>query len=55
MAGISNPVRIHLKKKDINGSWDLPGGVVVRTWCSHGCGPGSIPGLGTEIPYQVTA
>ena len=29
---------------------EFPGGPVVRTWCSHCWGPGSIPGLGTKIP-----
>ena len=28
---------------------------MVRTWHFHRCGPGLIPGLGTEIPYQATA
>ena len=28
---------------------------MVRTWRFHGCGPGSIPGLGTEIPHQAPA
>ena len=32
---------------------EFPGGVVVRIWCFHHCSLGSIPGLGSEIPYQV--
>ena len=34
---------------------EFPAGLVVRIWCFHHCGPGSIPGLGTEIPDQATA
>lgn len=33
----------------------FPGGLVVSTQGFHCCGLGSIPGLGTEIPHQVTA
>lgn len=33
--------------------WQFPGGLVVRTWHFHHCSLGSIPGLGTEILYQV--
>ena len=29
--------------------------VVVRTWCFQLHGPGSILGLGTEIPHQASA
>ena len=32
-------------------STGVPGGLVVGIWCFHCCGPGSIPGLGTEIPH----
>ena len=32
---------------------EFPGGLEVRTWCFHGCGLGSIPGLGSEIPHQA--
>ena len=28
---------------------------MVRTWRSHRCGLGSIPGLGTEIPQYAAA
>ena len=28
---------------------------MVRTWHFHHCGPGSIPGLATKIPHQVSA
>ena len=28
---------------------EVPGGPVVRTWCFHGCGWGSIPGQGANI------
>ena len=28
-------------------------GLVVRTGCFHHCSPGSIPGLGTELPHQA--
>ena len=31
---------------------EFPGGLVVRIQCFHHSGPGSIPGLGTEIPHQ---
>ena len=34
---------------------EFPVGLVVRTWCFHCCGPDSIPGLGTKIPYQAAA
>ena len=34
---------------------EFPGGLVFRTQGFHCCGPGSIPCLGTEIPYQATA
>ena len=33
--------------------WEFPGSLVVRTWCFHCRGPGSIPGRGTEIPQAV--
>ena len=36
-------------------SWEFPSGPVVRTQQFHHFGPGSIPGLGTEIPHQATA
>ena len=29
-------------------------GLVIRIRCFHCCNLGSIPGLGTEIPYQAT-
>ena len=32
---------------------EFPGGLVVRIWHFHRYGPGSIPGLGTEIAYHV--
>ena len=35
--------------------WEFPGGLVVRTQHFHCCSPGSIPGLGTEIPHLATA
>ena len=35
------------KKKD--GSWEFPGGPVVRTQCFYCQGPGLIPGRGTKI------
>ena len=38
-----------------NGKVEFPGGRVVRIWGFHCCGPGSVPGLGTEIPHQATA
>ena len=28
---------------------------MVRTWCFHCCGPGSIPGQGTKIPANHAA
>ena len=28
---------------------------MVRIWCFHRCGLGSISGLGTEIPHQAAA
>ena len=34
---------------------EFPGSPVVRTWCFHCRGMGSIPGLGTEIPHEATA
>ena len=33
---------------------ELPGSLLVRFWCFHYCGPGSIPDLGPEIPLQAT-
>ena len=38
--------RCHIKTNHIR---ELPGGPVVRTWCFHCWGPGSIPGQGTKI------
>ena len=38
------------KKKSIR---EFPGGLVVRNQCFHQFGPGSIPGLGTEIPLHA--
>ena len=32
---------------------EFPGGLLVRIWCFHCCGLGSIPGWGTEIPQAV--
>ena len=37
------------------GQRGFPGGLAVRTWCFHCFGPGSIHGLGTEIPHQAIA
>lgn len=34
-------------------SWEFPGGLMVRTRHVPCCGPGSIPGLGTEIPTHI--
>ena len=36
-----------IKKKKNCGKF--PGGPMIRTWCFHCCGPGSIPGQGTKI------
>ena len=33
----------------------FPGGLGVRIWHVHCCRPGSVPGLGTEIPHQAAA
>ena len=30
---------------------EFPGGPVVRTWHFHCCGPGSMLGQGTKIPW----
>ena len=32
---------------------ELPGGPVVRTWCFHCCGLGSIPGWGAKFPQEI--
>lgn len=40
-------------KKEASGMF--PDDVVVGIWSFYRCSPGSIPGLGTEIPYQATA
>ena len=32
---------------------EFPGGLVISIWHFHLDSPGSIPGLGTEIPYQA--
>ena len=37
------------------GSGELPGGLVVRIWHFHFCGLDSMPGPGTEIPFQAAA
>ena len=42
-----------LLKKSLLGQF--PRGPEVRIQHIHYCGPGSISGLGTEIPYQATA
>ena len=34
---------------------EFPGGLVVRTWCFHCCGLGSVPGLGTKILQALAA
>ena len=34
---------------------EFPGGLVVRILCFHCRGPGSVPGLGTEIPASCAA
>ena len=36
------------------GNREFPGGQVVMTCHFHCCGPRLIPGLGPEIPHQVT-
>ena len=44
------------KEKELNqerGGREFPGGLVVRIWCFHCWGPGSIPGRGTEIPQVM--
>ena len=33
--------------------WEFPGGPVVRTWCFHCHGPGSIPGQGTPAIHTT--
>ena len=38
---------------EISQIWEFPGGLMVRIQHFHCCGPGSIPGLGTEIPHQA--
>ena len=43
---------LHPAKKSLEA---FPGGSVVMDLHSHHCGPGSIPGLGTEIPHQAAA
>ena len=40
---------------EISGRKEFPGGLVVRTRFFHCCGPGSVPLLGTKIPYQAVA
>ena len=37
------------------GGWEFSGGLAVRIWYFHHYSPGSIPGLGAEIPYQANA
>ena len=39
-----------LRKTDLR---DFPSGLVVRIRRVHGCGPGAIPGWGSEIPQAV--
>ena len=34
---------------------EFPGGLIVRAWYFDNCGPGSIPGLGANIPHQAAA
>ena len=36
-------------------AWEFPGALVVRTQSLHPWGPGSVPGLVTEIPHQTAA
>ena len=35
------------------GSWEFPGGLVVKILGFYCCGPGSIPGRRTKIPLQA--
>ena len=42
-------------RKKYRMSWEFPGGRVVRTWCFHHCGLGSVPGLGSEMPHPADA
>ena len=42
------------ERKEKKSQREFPGGLVVRTWCFPGYGPGSISGLGTEIPHEAT-
>ena len=35
--------------------WEFPGGLVVRIQHFHHYSPGSISGLGTEIPHKASA
>ena len=39
--------------QEIEGLRTFPGGVVIRTPCFHHGGLGSIPGQGTEKPYEA--
>ena len=43
------------KKKKKKIAREFPGGLVVRIQGFHCCIPGSIPGLGTEIPHHMAA
>ena len=46
-------LRVHFFKntnKQKKNFREFPGGPVVRTWCFHCQGLGSIPGWGTKIP-----
>ena len=46
---------VHLGLNNIEtGSREFPGSPVVRSWCFHCRGPGSIPGWGTKIPQNKT-
>ena len=41
---------VHLIRSHIKSThWEFPGGPVVKTWCFHCHGPGSIAGGGTKI------
>ena len=45
----SLPSEVSFLTDKIESPREFPGGPVVRTWCFHCCGLGSMPGQGTEI------
>ena len=52
--GVNSAYLVELQKcSKLGARWDFSGNPVVKTWCFHRRGVGSIPGQGTKIPHII--